>query len=691
MFGASEPPSKSKNSLWAFLLVACVAVVQFVLVLRLANAQFDGAHVIDISGSQRMHTQEIALYVDGAHLGHPERHWRARIESTIAQMDATRAVIRTMPQFASGPIGSDGRTALGRSVDAYFAAARAIERRPDAGAPFEAIRRMRPELVAKFNAAVLLRTHVIDERARRLSFMLLAGLGVQFLTMVLVWRRLLVPAERESRALFLRVSRERDGMLSFFDQNPDAIAVYDRDGILRHSNPARSKLIGMPAEECLGKHISFFMSPTSKEMTLDAFERAKHGRPASTTGGRLKGANGWIDVETTFFPYLIDGERAGVTVVSKDVSSLNAARAQTEVQTKRIAALYEIASAHGRSWQRQLSDALALASSHLGCMWGVVGEVVDGTVEVLATVGEPAGVTVGSAYALDDSLSRFVIAEKDVWEIADSLQSPFHPHPVWNGTGWRSLVAARICVDGQIYGTLTLASAEPRAMPLREMDRDFVRVVSALLGSIIERGRHEKKLDTLAYFDALTGLPNRMLVHEKIDEMIVAARRNARRFAIYFVDLDRFKLVNDTGGHAVGDEVLRIVARRLQGCVREADLVARLGGDEFVIVQSSLDAEAGGGLVERLTAAIERPFAVNGRSYRLGCSVGVGYYPEDGLDAQRLLARADMAMYRAKMGGRLQLAAGEPARRVPSVDGGREREPDPVAVRARTEISEQTA
>ena len=157
----------------------------------------------------------------------------------------------------------------------------------------------------------------------------------------------------------------------------------------------------------------------------------------------------------------------------------------------------------------------------------------------------------------------------------------------------------------------------------------------------------------LAQHDALTGLANRCLLRQRIDDAIARARASGTAAAVIFVDLDRFKAVNDAYGHAAGDQLLQVVATRLRSCVRLDDTVARLGGDEFVIVLADVD-DAGGveRVVRKLLDAVGRPVALVGGTAGVSASVGVARFPNDGADAEALLRRADQAMYGAKAAGR---------------------------------------
>jgi diguanylate cyclase (GGDEF)-like protein len=164
---------------------------------------------------------------------------------------------------------------------------------------------------------------------------------------------------------------------------------------------------------------------------------------------------------------------------------------------------------------------------------------------------------------------------------------------------------------------------------------------------------HAQQVEYLAYHDGLTGLPNRSLMSKLLARSISEARRYERSLAVAFLDLDRFKQINDTLGHQAGDQLLREVAVRLNTCVRESDTVARLGGDEFVVLLSELADEHHAAIVaQKILAAIAKPFHLIGQEFRVTASIGISTYPQDGLDEQTLTKHADIAMYQAKAEGK---------------------------------------
>ncbi|MBT1075650.1 putative bifunctional diguanylate cyclase/phosphodiesterase [Geobacter grbiciae] len=173
----------------------------------------------------------------------------------------------------------------------------------------------------------------------------------------------------------------------------------------------------------------------------------------------------------------------------------------------------------------------------------------------------------------------------------------------------------------------------------------FIKVVE----DITDRKRAEEKIRRLAYYDSLTGLPNRPLMMDRLSQAIRHARRHGEVVALLFLDLDRFKDVNDSQGHRVGDRLLQDVAARLAGCTRESDTLARLGGDEFVIIAPGVRAATDASLLaDKILGALAEPFMLDRQTLHIATSIGIVLFPSDGGNGEMLLQRADMAMYAAK-------------------------------------------
>jgi diguanylate cyclase (GGDEF)-like protein/PAS domain S-box-containing protein len=195
---------------------------------------------------------------------------------------------------------------------------------------------------------------------------------------------------------------------------------------------------------------------------------------------------------------------------------------------------------------------------------------------------------------------------------------------------------------------------ENRYTPVREQDGRLIEI-EGILTDITERKQSEERIALLARTDALTGVANRLIFSDRLRQAFAAAQRGAHSFAVLYLDLDRFKEVNDTLGHHAGDRLLQQVARRLTGGTREIDVVARLGGDEFAILQSEVsDSSAAGTLAEKLIDIVSAPYLIDGNELRIGVSIGIALWDRESTAPDALLAEADQALYRAKHAGRGQ-------------------------------------
>jgi diguanylate cyclase (GGDEF)-like protein len=200
--------------------------------------------------------------------------------------------------------------------------------------------------------------------------------------------------------------------------------------------------------------------------------------------------------------------------------------------------------------------------------------------------------------------------------------------------------------SGEIYWE------EAHIAPVKNRRGDVCNYVAVKL-DITERKRTHERLDHLAHYDVLTNLPNRVLFFERVIQGISLAKRNKTTLALMYLDFDKFKPINDTYGHAVGDLVLQEAAMRMSGCLRESDTVGRIGGDEFVVLLLEIGSEENAfRMAEKIRIALNQPCLVAGETLSISSSIGVVLYPAHGHDGIELAKFADIAMYHAKAGGR---------------------------------------
>ncbi|WP_374580876.1 putative bifunctional diguanylate cyclase/phosphodiesterase [Pseudoduganella sp.] len=208
--------------------------------------------------------------------------------------------------------------------------------------------------------------------------------------------------------------------------------------------------------------------------------------------------------------------------------------------------------------------------------------------------------------------------------------------------GGRLMEVRRKKKNGEVFwASLSLS-------PLCDMEDRSIGLI-AYLTDITERKQAEERIHHLAYYDALTNLPNRSLLTKLVDQALTVAQRSKAHGCVMFIDLNRFKLINDTLGRAIGDAVLREVSQRFRMALRDQDIVARLSGDEFAVGLFDINQHYEASMVaNKLLAALNEPFLIDGHDLRVGASIGISVYPQDGNDAETLLRLADIAMYRAK-------------------------------------------
>jgi diguanylate cyclase (GGDEF)-like protein/PAS domain S-box-containing protein len=395
-----------------------------------------------------------------------------------------------------------------------------------------------------------------------------------------------------------------------FDAVSDFLVRFLPDGTILHCNRAYARLHGVPREDLIGTNLFRRLPPAEQAGLRRHLATATPAAPQVTSVERRADGRGWRCEEWTdhalFDP---DGRVVEFQSVGREVTARVAAEERLRESEERYRALVQMS-----------PDGVFI--------------VQDGR---LAFANQAGARLLGFADAADvvgACLTDFVAGEERARVAARLADVERTGHAV-SAAEWR--LARR---DGS---AVTVESAS--AAILWE-GRPAVQVSSRDVG---ERKAAQAILERMALQDHLTGLANRAAFERELERACARARRAGTWIALLFVDLDGFKAINDRLGHAAGDEILRQVARRLQGRLRETDIVARFGGDEFTVIAAD---HAGPDGFQRLVDRIERlfaePFTVADRSVTLGASIGVALHPRDAWDAAQLLARADAAMYAAK-------------------------------------------
>jgi diguanylate cyclase (GGDEF)-like protein/PAS domain S-box-containing protein len=446
----------------------------------------------------------------------------------------------------------------------------------------------------------------------------------------------------------LAMANERLG--SLLANNTEAVLTIDADGCCLDANAATSALFGFERNALLGDGIAA-MTPEGifpdRVPFPDALLEARTLEFSATyrhCDGRER------NVECRAVPMMVNGRTEGAYVIARDVTESNRLAALVAEQAQRTHALYLISAAKGTTDAKQIDDALELVLDVFGMQYSFMARIEADTVYLLNVVGHGL-VEVGDVFPIHATRLQEMRRIGDVYAVNDMSVPEGKVAGVPEYRDWHAYISVPLIMDGRIWGAIGFCSTN--VVHFNDFDRDFVRLVAALVSTVLERQMQNKRLDDLAYLDTLTGLPNRAKFMRDFEATLSHAKRHDRAFAVHFIDLDGFKHVNDRAGHAVGDLALKEVARRLRTIPRLHDVPARLGGDEFVLLQTEIeqtsDTES---LGNRIVAELSRPYELDRQIFRMGASIGVALFPQDGNDERTLLQSADIALYRAKALGK---------------------------------------
>jgi diguanylate cyclase (GGDEF)-like protein/PAS domain S-box-containing protein len=413
--------------------------------------------------------------------------------------------------------------------------------------------------------------------------------------------------QRDVEEQFMRSEQQ---FRSLFENHPDALALHDLEGRFIRVNVACERLTGYSVEELVGQTPAILApSGTYPAETIrnwvERDETTEFEHAIRTKSGNIR------EVEGRRVPLHVDGKVRGFCGMIRDVTEERRLARSSARQATRIAELYRIAAAAGVATDEKVATALEAGMTELDAGWAYVTRAVEAGAEIIFSAGK-----------------EFAAASNDA-----VLQEPF-------------------TVEGTPYGAIAFVqSGEPAR--ISATDRDYIRALAVLIGSAIQQGERERRLDTLAFTDALTGLPNRALLQDRLEQTLRFARRNRRSFAAHYIDIDHFKAINDTYGHQFGDAVLVAVSAWLRSVLRASDTIGRMGGDEFVVLQPEIDTQ---GAVEELAAKLcgihDQTFRIGARDIVVTVSVGCAVFPVGAANPIEMLKAADAALYEVKHRGR---------------------------------------
>ena len=432
----------------------------------------------------------------------------------------------------------------------------------------------------------------------------------------------------------------REHLEAALERVADAVIAVDSTGRLAYMNTAAEEATGWTWRDAAGKPATGIFrvirddtgAPLENplEAVLRTGERTVHASDSSLID--IRGSR--LPIEWSVSPVRdASGAFAGAVLVFRDVASRRAAeralQSSEESRAEDAAALFE-EKERAQVTLNSIGDAVVSTN-----FWGrvtylnIVAERMTGWSQAQA-----------QGRAVDDVFRLVHVATRD---------------PIASPTA-RAIIEDRTVGLGAdcmlVRGGGAELAVETSAAPIHDRLGGVIGAVM-VTHDVTAARELSQKLARLALHDSLTDLPNRTLLNDRLDQAMMRARRGGSTVAVLFIDLDRFKHINDSLGHAVGDELLRSVARRLQACVRSSDTVSRQGGDEFLILLADVvhphDAAV---CAEKIIAALEAPHGIAGQDLRISASIGIATFPHDADDAETLMRNADFAMYQAKHSGR---------------------------------------
>ena len=445
-------------------------------------------------------------------------------------------------------------------------------------------------------------------------------------------------------------------LLLHVERTPVAVIAWDSDGKIAGWNPAAESMFGYAHDEAIGKDGVALLMPETAVLPNEGMSvtRMRGSENRRTTKENITKDGRRIICEWNDTPLVAaDGSIAGVTSIVQNVTERVRAQEALRDSEAAIRSLYELTSAPHIDFHEKIDSVLAMGCAYFHLPAGVLSRIEDDEVEVLAAHVPDDRVRCAMRLPLASTYTSRIVAQGETVAEHDIDDPSFTTLPAHAEFGLRSFIGTPVRVRGEIYGTIQFSSRDARETPFTEAEIDFIRLIAQWLGLAIERQAVEEELRHNALHDALTGLPNQRLFNDRLQVAMAQAKRSGDKLAVCFIDLDRFKVVNDTLGHRVGDALLKEVTARLASTLREADTLARLGGDEFVVLLPQIaDTTAAAKIAQRLLESLEAPMVVGGRELYVTASVGVSMYPDAGVDPESLIKNADHAMYRAKDIGR---------------------------------------
>ena len=402
----------------------------------------------------------------------------------------------------------------------------------------------------------------------------------------------------------LRTSAEKSRLLAaVVEQSSDAIITTDLNNRITSWNLAAEEMFGYTVEEIIASPIDRILN---RDIDFDLTKESNHFESIAIKQDSLQ-----FDAAISCAPLMDDNKRnVGSIYIIRDISSAK----QSEQRLKQAAAVFE--------------------STKEGVMITDVNAIIIAVNRAFSSI---------TGYTEDESIGQR----------AGFTKSGFHDKNFYQDM-WESIQQQGFW-EGEVIDRRKSGETYPKWLTISTVTNEQSQIINyvGVFNDITQLKETEQRLKHISQHDFLTNLPNRLLFEDRLDHALSRCHRDKSQLALLFLDLDRFKNINDSLGHVIGDHLLIEVAKRIDSLLREEDTLARLGGDEFIILLESLSNQCQAAAVaQKVITALENPFSVEGHELYISSSIGISTYPLDGIEPMQLLKNADTAMYKAKENGR---------------------------------------
>ncbi len=426
----------------------------------------------------------------------------------------------------------------------------------------------------------------------------------------------------------------------------DSMNLIDRNYIYRAVNDAFLSALDKTREETLGRSVADIWGKETFESAIKpCFDQCFKGNIVQVDFSIDVPKHGLSYFNATYYPYYnASKEITHAVVVSHDITI----RKQTAKWLRCI--IEGTSKVTGENFFRELVRHVAAATGVKVAFAAELLSEEDLRARSLA-IWEASDLSQGFTWNLRDTPGADIMNGNTMF-FTEGLRKKFPNDPWLKETGAKSYLGIPFQdSSGNITGYIGIMDDKP--MRGKEELEQVLRIFAERAGAELEREHIEKQLKLMAHHDSLTGLANRFLFFDRLTQARAQARRRGENFAVLFIDLDNFKDINDMFGHETGDSLLKEVAIRLRGCVREVDTIARIGGDEFTIILTNTQTPAGISVIgKKILTALARPFSLSDGKQYISASIGISIYPTDSENSDMLVRQADEAMYKAKHDGK---------------------------------------